>query len=160
MSLIVFPKDVLRRMPRPQPQYFRQMEKCAVSVRGDDLVFDRESECWIRLKKQYADAPPAPLDSYREIQERTNGKRKSLVRRTGSFLKALATGKKVSPEVLAERKVTCAECPLMQGGRCSICGCGVGAEFGQVMNLAAYEENLPEWGCKHPDRAKGLGWRR
>ena len=161
MTFVTFPKHVLRDMPRPQPEYYDECARCAVHDSESEMVFDRESACWRDLKAKYEQAPPAPLESYRKIKPRVNGHPpKTLARKAQSFLKAIATGRKVSAEIFAERKETCLACPLMLGGKCSVCGCRVGAEFGKILNLAAYEENLPEWGCRHPRRAEGAGWRR
>ncbi len=81
-----------------------------------------------------------------------------------------------------EREATCATCDHVKtdaaGPWCGVCGCGVGGDIMRVRNLAAYAEKLDPnttveitaygkeigrgvtWGCKHPQRAQGKGWRR
>lgn len=80
-----------------------------------------------------------------------------------TFAQAMFTGKYAAPEVVMQRLEICRRC----GKRritptgiewCGICGCKVGNKSRQLDNLAAYEENLPKWGCKHPLRKKGKGW--
>lgn len=76
-----------------------------------------------------------------------------------SFVKALFTGQKVSEEVTRKRIEICSSCPLVRENSdgqkwCGQCGCSVSSENKKLRNLAAYEENLPEWGCKHPEGSK------
>lgn len=85
------------------------------------------------------------------------------LRRASSLLRAILTGKRVSAEVCAAREAICATCDQVRKDEagalwCSRCGCGVSRADAQIKNLAAYVENLPRWGCKHPDRAYGKGW--
>lgn len=80
-----------------------------------------------------------------------------------TFAQAVVTGKYVSPEVVAMRLEICRRCEkrrVTPAGVewCGMCGCKVGNKSRQIDNLAAYEENLPRWGCKHPQRGKGRGW--
>lgn len=97
-----------------------------------------------------------------------------------SYGVALAGGAYVSAEVQAEREATCRQCDQMrtdeQGPWCAACGCAVGGNVQRVRNLSAYVEKLDPlttvtiagvpigrgvtWGCKHPHRAEGKGWRR
>jgi len=74
---------------------------------------------------------------------------------------AVLTGRKVADEVRVEREGTCAGCEHVRkdarGMFCNLCGCGIG---GRILNLAAYEEELPGRGCKHPERGQGKGWKR
>ena len=76
---------------------------------------------------------------------------------------AATFGAYVSDEIRAEREAICRECEMMavdKAGepRCTLCGCGVSGR--RIINLAAYEERLPRWGCKHPARGHGIGWVR
>lgn len=78
-------------------------------------------------------------------------------------IKAITTGTKVSLEVMQERDEICKQCDKQRidnnGVRwCSICGCATSGENKKILNLTAYEENLPHWGCKHPKRNEGKGW--
>ena len=50
---ICFPKVALMAMPRPQPQYYQEMLACAQDDLGDELLFDRESPCYKKLKSKY-----------------------------------------------------------------------------------------------------------
>lgn len=84
-----------------------------------------------------------------------------------TFALAQATGTRVPEDVMVEREGTCAACPHVRwsraGGKlwCSRCGCGVGG-VGRwfLRKLTELVENLPKWGCHHPERKKGAGWRR
>lgn len=76
---------------------------------------------------------------------------------------ALTTGAKVSLDVLQAREAICAKCDKVRqddAGKlwCSVCGCGTSSANKEILNLAAYEERLPRWGCHHPLRGKGKGW--
>lgn len=77
---------------------------------------------------------------------------------------------RVSPEVEAARLAICAQCDRRRVPTngdppyCGECDCKVSDEGWRLTNLAAYAENLPKWGCKHPLRGytdptgKKLGW--
>lgn len=79
-----------------------------------------------------------------------------------SFLSAAAHGRYVPADVATARDAICRGCDHQreneQGRWCAACGCGTSAAARKITNLAAYEENLPHWGCKHPERAEGRGW--
>jgi len=82
-----------------------------------------------------------------------------------TFVQASIFGKYVSEEIRQERETRCETCPYKRVDDagipwCAICGCGTSNVERQIRNLAAYEENLPYWGCKHPQRHEGAGWRR
>lgn len=95
-------------------------------------------------------------------------------RKVIDWLAAFATAGRVSDAIRIEREATCASCDKSaedeRGIWCTVCGCGTSDESRRVFNLAAYEENikgregyrqsLPQWGCRHPQRSKGKGWRR
>lgn len=84
--------------------------------------------------------------------------RRNVLKRSVSFVKALAMGKKVDDRIRLERESICLKCHyLNKRNRCSLCGCKV-RQVLDVLNLSAYEENLPDWGCKHPLRLVGKGW--
>lgn len=88
------------------------------------------------------------------------------IKQAASFAQAMLTGTLVSEEVLQERLAICAGCDLFREDRksgerfCGVCGCGIKNELRRGKNLAAFEENLPKWGCKHPKRVEGKGWKR
>jgi hypothetical protein len=80
-----------------------------------------------------------------------------------TFAQAVLTGKYVAPEIVAQRLAICRRCDKRRVTPtgvewCGICGCKVARKDRQINNLAAYEENLPKWGCKHPHRREGKGW--
>ncbi len=80
-----------------------------------------------------------------------------------TFARAILTGKYVAREVVAQRLEICRRCEkrrITQAGVewCGMCGCKVGRKDRELDNLAAYEEKLPKWGCKHPLRGEGRGW--
>ncbi len=87
------------------------------------------------------------------------------VKRGTTLAAAILTGKYVSTEIVEERMATCRTCDFKRVNNrgvewCGVCGCKVSATHRELTNLVAYEENLPKWGCKHPKRAEGKGWKR
>lgn len=104
---------------------------------------------------------PLPL-ALAQQQEAEVEKPPVTVAKVASFAEAVLTSPRVSPEVEAERLSICDRCEhrkVPSDGTppfCGLCGCKVSKEGWQVRNLAHYEENLPKWGCKHPQR----GWVR
>jgi len=108
----------------------------------DEYVFDTEHPNWAYLVERYRNRPVMPT-----------------VRQVGSFTRALLTGTKVSPEVMRQRLAICNACPYQRTdnqGRtwCGMCGCRTSDDTRLLANLAAYEEDLPHWGCKHPNGSK------
>ena len=82
-----------------------------------------------------------------------------------TFVKAVTTGERVSPEIAKERIETCRTCQFRRVTPeglefCGVCGCKVSANDREITNLAAYVENLPHYGCKAPNRKNGNGWKR
>ena len=82
-----------------------------------------------------------------------------------SLGQAIISGKYVAKDVLDERVAICGKCEFLRVAPngdewCGICGCKASAEDRKITNLAAYEENLPMWGCKHSKRKTGFGWKR
>jgi len=80
-----------------------------------------------------------------------------------TFAQAMFTAKRVAPGIVEQRIAICRQCDKRrvtpQGVEwCRNCGCKVSSKSKEIMNLAAYEENLPKWGCKHPQRKNGEGW--
>ncbi len=78
-----------------------------------------------------------------------------MIRKLKNFLRALMGNKKVAPKIANLRAAICVSCANLGRKRghhvCSICGC-------RTQVLSRYVENLPEWGCKHPEREVGKGW--
>ena len=82
-----------------------------------------------------------------------------------SLAEAVFTGSYVSEEIAQERLAICEECYYKKLNKdnnvyCGLCGCRVLYPTWKAINLAAYEENLPKWGCKHPHRGFHGGWKR
>ena len=89
-----------------------------------------------------------------------------------TFLQAVTSAPKVSDEIAEERMETCRSCDLLRvdpaSGEqyCSLCGCKVQRSGWQISLLPRYEEGPKNeagqvaWGCKHPERAQGKGWKR
>lgn len=93
------------------------------------------------------------------VQERPT----TTLRQVKTFAEAVIAGRYVAAEVVAERVAVCQQCDKKRVTRagvewCAVCGCKVSRKEKEVTNLAAYVENLPKWGCKHPLRKKGHGW--
>jgi hypothetical protein len=97
-------------------------------------------------------------------QQEAPQEKRGLVSKATSLAQAVITGKYVSKEVREERQAICHTCryrSLKDGvACCSVCGCKVSSDARTLVNLTAYEENLPKWGCKHPNRKNGEGWKR
>ena len=79
-----------------------------------------------------------------------------------SLARAILTGEKVDEATQKARSQICAACDKVReddkGPWCGICGCKVAQGDSRLTNLTAYKENLPHWGCKHPERDQGKGW--
>lgn len=80
-----------------------------------------------------------------------------------TFAQAMFSGKFAASDVVAQRMAICRKCDKLRVTPtgvvwCGACGCRVSRKDREITNLAAYEENLPKWGCKHPLRKKGKGW--
>lgn len=93
------------------------------------------------------------------------------VRRRLSMMQATAAaqaiifGTRVSDAIASERQEICQACPYIRTDKsdqryCGICGCNISRPNNRLLNLVVYEEKLPKWGCKHPLRSKGHGWKR
>lgn len=85
------------------------------------------------------------------------------VTRMKEATRAIFTGKRVTSEVVAQRIAICRRCDKHHAARsglewCGVSGHKVSEREGQSDNLAAFEEHLPQWGCKHPLRHDGKGW--
>ena len=158
--LVSFLKRDLIDMPRPQPEYFNTLAACAVDDLGDKLVFDYESECYKEAKAKYRGASGKVSDDPAVRQ----GLVRKFVKDAVKLGEAFVTAPRVSGDMIQERMATCLACPhrAEKNGesRCGLCGCGLSGDQKNVRNLARYEENLPSWGCKHPKRSEGEGWRR
>jgi len=70
-------------------------------------------------------------------------------------------GRSASPEIVAQRLEICRRCEKRRAGAMGVEWCGVsGAKVNgrelRLENLVAHEENLPRWGCKHPERVNSV----
>lgn len=79
---------------------------------------------------------------------------KSNFQKVLSLAKALLTGKQVSRERVEKRLEICQQCPLVKARgdssfECSICGCKLGSDTKNLINLARYEETN-DHGCFFP----------
>jgi len=80
-----------------------------------------------------------------------------------NFAVAATTGALVPTRIRKQREAVCRGCDMVRWDEqrrpwCNVCGCGVSNADREIRNLAAYVENLPRWGCKHPKRGPGVGW--
>jgi hypothetical protein len=118
--------------------------------------------------------PPAaaghPWDFDRQ-PVKTGQQPKPTVKKAIKFMEAMLTAGRVSDEIRLERTSICLACPHRRQNKkgadwCGVCGCRFSADHRELQNLAAYNEGkfdkngLPEWGCRHPDRKTGSGWKR
>lgn len=72
---------------------------------------------------------------------------------------AMLFGERVPENVRKLREEICASCEFGkydgQLSYCNICGCNT---KGKNLAITVYKENLPKYGCKHPQRKEGKGW--
>lgn len=134
---------------------WRESLKAGYSIPNNNENF----EC--PLGKSWIDDTVKPTQSIRKIQ--VQNRSFPTIRQAATALKAIAIGKKVSLDVMQQRDDICKTCDKQRvdhnGVRwCSVCGCSTSADDRAILNLTAYEENLPYWGCKHPQRKEGKGW--
>lgn len=128
--------------------YVEALMQAAVRQDEQGVTFDTEHPAWQRLRAEHQARPGVTLG------------------KAATFAAALLTAGRVPLEILQERMATCGACDQLRhderGQWCGVCGCGLSADQRAVVNLAAYEERLPHWGCKHPQRGRveGKGWRR
>ncbi len=78
------------------------------------------------------------------------------------FIAAMLLSPRVTDKVRAQRHAQCDKCDRLRVADgvkfCGMCGCKVSKRGFNITDLCAYQENLPKWGCKHPERGKGKGW--
>jgi GR25 family glycosyltransferase involved in LPS biosynthesis len=116
----------------------------------------------VKAGQELTEAEEAKLPKWQQIrrQKRPAGSATKIA----SFAQAALLGRYVPDGVRKAREIVCRGCDQVRKDDkvywCSACGCGVSGETRKIANLAAYEENLPRWGCKHPKREQGLGWGR
>jgi len=127
-------------------EYMRDFKDCVVRELEHGFVVDTESKEWSKFYYKYQNRPPPSLSQ------------------AATLAHALIRGRQVSLLVQQERIETCFRCNfrrLDENGVpwCGQCGCGIASERSRIGNLASYYENLPSWGCKHPLRSQGLGWK-
>jgi len=75
----------------------------------------------------------------------------SLLQKAMTLMAALVKHDIVNPEIMQTRLERCNPCEYLKQGKCSLCSC-------PVRTLAKHVENLPKWGCKHPQRGEEYGW--
>ncbi len=80
----------------------------------------------------------------------TDRKEVPFLRKALNYTEALVYGESVKEETFTKRIDTCRICHYNENSKCTQCGCN-------IFELARYKENLPKWGCKHPERGKA-GW--
>ena len=85
-----------------------------------------------------------------------------MFKKAASLAQAIVENQRVLLEVSTMREKICLSCPHKKSdgkhNYCGVCGCRVSSTSNRIMNLTTYVENLPKWGCKHPQRSKGQGW--
>jgi hypothetical protein len=146
MTLKTFTHDQIADQCARRPAGYRE-QLMQAAVAGDErgVTFDTAHSAWAALKQRY------------------QRRRRTTLKQAASFSRALLAGRFVSAETVAERLAICETCDQLRrderGRWCAACGCGLSDAARQITNLAAYEENLPHWGCKHPRRSQGAGWK-
>jgi hypothetical protein len=157
MAIIeMYPDQLRRRGVDP-----RQLAACALVVGADgSATLDTASDCYREL---FSPSAVGDIAATMRVPMRANRPAIPTPTQLANAARAKLTGRKVSLDVIEQRTAICRACDrarIDDAGKlwCSVCGCGVSGENREVMNLAAYEENLPRWGCKHPERAAGKGW--
>lgn len=103
------------------------------------------------------------FDTQTTSEVETAARPKPKISQVRSLTKALLSAKEVPLTVMQDRLETCLTCDKVKADKktkfCGLCGCSVSSDENKIVNLARYEENLPEWGCKHPERRNGYGWK-
>lgn len=133
-----YQKDrVNKRCEERGEEYRKMLMESLVRETADEYVFDTEHASYKSLVDKYVNPPSVPT-----------------IKQVKTFAKALFTGKKVSLEVMQKRLEICDTCKYQKINDknekwCGKCGCKTSANTRLLQNLAAYEENLPQWGCKH-----------
>lgn len=121
-----------------------EIAECVQSKTETEIVIDLD--CALPKKRPAIENRPAPT-----------------VEQVATFAQAVIRGKYVDDDTRLAREAVCANCDKQKMDTngvpwCAVCGCGTSNAERQIRNLAAYEENLPKWGCKHPERKNGKGW--
>ncbi|MBE7466771.1 MAG: hypothetical protein HS116_25150 [Planctomycetes bacterium] len=116
--------------------------------------------------KTFPKIPPERSRPVRQVDPIVEARGLPTPAQVATAARAMITGTLVSEEVMLERTAICNQCPLLRQDSdgahyCGACGCNIKREVKRGLNMAAYEENLPHWGCKFPGRAAGKGgWKR
>lgn len=107
-----------------------------------------------------------PLGRFKEVQD-AKPATQNIIQKAITFFEAQVTGKRVSLEIVNERVATCQQCQHRKVSPkgtpfCGMgCGCPTEPKNSAILkSLVEIEENLPKWGCKHPLRRRGKGWKR
>ena len=125
--------------------------QCAI-----DAHHEPSSGVCLKTCRQY-EGPPRPIPIM------VSARPPVTAAKVATFAVAVITGKFVDQATIDQRLAICATCVHRktdaQGASfCNLCGCSLSPKAKRITNLAAYEENLPAWGCKHPRREQGEGW--
>ena len=68
-----------------------------------------------------------------------------------TYFEAMLKHNIVDSEIMQKRLEKCKDCDQLENSKCKLCSC-------PVRVLAKHVENLPKWGCKHPQRGEQYGW--
>jgi len=131
--------------------------RCAIGKYFEPSVGTCMKVCNMRVKIEEDDGKYSP-----PIQVVISHRPAPDIHKVMSCADAALQGTYVDRATVLERMEICKRCEYRatdkKGDWCSLCGCGLSYEDKRLTNLAAYEENLPVWGCKHPNRHHGKGW--
>lgn len=159
---------------RLAPEVREEAHQLAVEITPSGAEIRLPLGAYIRLMAVGKSVKPSPA---RDVQTPSVPETEKMPRLTAakvrSYLAARLGGALVPPDVKAEREAICKGCDYARedpkrGLWCSRCGCGVDPTLKAVRSLAAFEEKLDPrksprgivWGCKHPRRSEGEGWKR
>ena len=137
-------------------QYATDFERFIVERNAAGMVVDITRSGWKEFAKKY--------NTLKQQLRPTHMRPRHTAKDAWNFARAQLTAKRVPKAIVDERMATCEKCEYVRTNAtkdklCGICGCGVELKLKVLKNLVEVEENLPRWGCKHPKRKEGKGWR-
>lgn len=114
---------------------------------------------------QHAEKSDCPKSKF--VQIKVEDRKTPTVRQVLTVAKAMATGKRVEDKSIIEKRLQiCRQCEWLRQDSdknfwCGVCGCKMSDDDKKLLNLAAFEENLPLWGCKYkgPDGKVKSKWK-